>query len=79
MTKLSYLSAYRKVLRVCSQQFIPGEIMAICKHHYQKHIRLRTEAGIYSAVISRLSRQTQNSVLTMHVREFSPMKESRRT
>jgi len=30
---VSYLSAYRSVLSVCSQQFIPGEIIAICTHH----------------------------------------------
>jgi len=32
--QMSYLSAYRSVLRVCSQQFIPGEIMAICIHYW---------------------------------------------
>ena len=36
----NYLSAYRSVFKVCSQQFIPGEIMAIYKRKFIGLLRI---------------------------------------
>jgi len=55
MTTTLYLSAYRSVLSVCSQQFIPGEIIAICAHYYYCHKITQKIHTVYTT-----QTQTQN-------------------
>jgi len=73
--KLSYLSAYRNVLSVCSQQFIPGEIIAICidmtPYHVIRCLRvkynwnkvLRNNETVWNCFISVLAHWNRNRTI----------------